>query len=122
MTASFAFMAKRIVSLSTSGAGPAIPKRDIVDREPGIQHAGDQRRDRLRESAVRALGDAHGRSADRGAGHRVLDAGFAVDNIAFGMGGGLLQKVDRDTMRFAMKATRRSSTAVRPAGLQGSGE
>jgi nicotinamide phosphoribosyltransferase len=35
---------------------------------------------------------------------RVIDAGFAIDNIAFGMGGGLLQKLDRDTMRFAMKA------------------
>lgn len=34
----------------------------------------------------------------------VIDAGFAIDNIAFGMGGGLLQKLDRDTMRFAMKA------------------
>ncbi len=28
---------------------------------------------------------------------------FAADNIAFGMGAGLLQKVDRDTERFAMK-------------------
>jgi nicotinamide phosphoribosyltransferase len=34
----------------------------------------------------------------------VIDAGFSIDNIAFGMGGGLLQKLDRDTMRFAMKA------------------
>jgi nicotinamide phosphoribosyltransferase len=34
----------------------------------------------------------------------VLDAGFSIDNIAFGMGGGLLQKVDRDTMNMAMKA------------------
>ena len=34
----------------------------------------------------------------------VGDAGFAVDNIAFGMGGGLLQLVNRDTLRFAMKA------------------
>ncbi len=32
-------------------------------------------------------------------------AGLSVDNIAFGMGGGLLQKVDRDTMKFAMKAS-----------------
>ncbi|MHA7773344.1 nicotinate phosphoribosyltransferase [Roseibium sp. M-1] len=29
---------------------------------------------------------------------------WSVDNIAFGMGGGLLQQVNRDTMRFAMKA------------------
>ena len=35
---------------------------------------------------------------------RMGDEGFAIDNIAFGMGGGLLQQVNRDTLRFAMKA------------------
>lgn len=37
--------------------------------------------------------------------------GFAADNIAFGMGGGLLQKLDRDTLKFAMK-----TSAVRIGG------
>lgn len=31
--------------------------------------------------------------------------GFSADNIAFGMGGALLQKVDRDTQKFAMKCS-----------------
>lgn len=35
---------------------------------------------------------------------RMAGEGFAIDNIAFGMGGGLLQQVNRDTLRFAMKA------------------
>jgi nicotinamide phosphoribosyltransferase len=35
---------------------------------------------------------------------RLIAEGFAIDNIAFGMGGGLLQLVNRDTLRFAMKA------------------
>ena len=35
----------------------------------------------------------------------ILEAGFSVDNIAFGMGGGLLQQVDRDTLGWAMKAS-----------------
>ncbi|MHA7818874.1 MAG: nicotinate phosphoribosyltransferase [Erythrobacter sp.] len=35
---------------------------------------------------------------------RMIQEGFAIDNIAFGMGGGLLQLVNRDTLRFAMKA------------------
>lgn len=39
-------------------------------------------------------------------------AGFSADNVAFGMGGGLLQKVDRDTMKWAMKAS-----AIRIAGV-----
>jgi len=35
----------------------------------------------------------------------VLDAGFSADNIAFGSGGGLLQKVNRDTQRMAIKCS-----------------
>ncbi|MGP5405116.1 nicotinate phosphoribosyltransferase [Psychrobacter celer] len=35
----------------------------------------------------------------------VLKAGFSADNITFGMGGGLLQQVNRDTMSWAMKAS-----------------
>lgn len=33
----------------------------------------------------------------------VLDAGFSAQNVAFGMGAGLLQKHNRDTMSFATK-------------------
>ncbi|KAF8927275.1 hypothetical protein BGZ47_002241 [Haplosporangium gracile] len=33
----------------------------------------------------------------------VLAAGYSAQNCAFGMGGGLLQKLDRDTMSFATK-------------------
>lgn len=33
----------------------------------------------------------------------VLAAGYSAENVAFGMGGGLLQKVNRDTMSFATK-------------------
>lgn len=31
--------------------------------------------------------------------------GYSADNIAFGMGGGLLQQCDRDTLQFAMKCS-----------------
>ncbi len=31
--------------------------------------------------------------------------GWSADNIAFGMGGALLQKVDRDTQKFAFKCS-----------------
>ncbi|KAI1316216.1 hypothetical protein EDD11_010326 [Mortierella claussenii] len=33
----------------------------------------------------------------------VLAEGFSADNVAFGMGGGLLQKLNRDTLSFATK-------------------
>ncbi|TDQ61815.1 nicotinamide phosphoribosyltransferase [Maritalea mobilis] len=34
----------------------------------------------------------------------MIEKGWAVDNVAFGMGGGLLQAVSRDSYQFAMKA------------------
>lgn len=33
------------------------------------------------------------------------EAGLSASNIAFGQGGGLLQQIDRDTLKFAMKAS-----------------
>jgi nicotinamide phosphoribosyltransferase len=35
----------------------------------------------------------------------LMDQGFSIDNIAFGMGGELLQTPNRDTLKFAMKAS-----------------
>lgn len=36
-----------------------------------------------------------------------METGFAASNLVFGMGGGLLQKVNRDTQRFAFKCSAR---------------
>ncbi len=33
------------------------------------------------------------------------NAGYSADNVAFGQGGGLLQQVNRDTLKFAMKCS-----------------
>ncbi len=35
----------------------------------------------------------------------VMNAGWSADNLAFGSGGGLLQKVNRDTAKFAFKCS-----------------
>ncbi|WP_306117278.1 MULTISPECIES: nicotinate phosphoribosyltransferase [unclassified Roseitalea] len=37
----------------------------------------------------------------------MVERGWSAENLAFGMGAGLLQKVNRDTLRFAMKANAR---------------
>jgi len=37
--------------------------------------------------------------------HVIERHGFSTENVAFGMGGGLLQKLDRDTQKFAMKCS-----------------
>lgn len=36
---------------------------------------------------------------------RITSAGYATDNVAFGMGGGLLQQLNRDTQKFALKCS-----------------
>ena len=36
---------------------------------------------------------------------KLKDHRYSAENLAFGMGGGLLQKVDRDTQKFAMKCS-----------------
>jgi len=37
--------------------------------------------------------------------HEMWKNQWSAENVAFGMGGGLLQKLDRDTFKFAMKAS-----------------
>ena len=46
--------------------------------------------------------------------------GFSADNIAFGMGGALLQQLDRDTQKFAMKCSAMSRTVRYEDGDLGS--
>jgi len=36
---------------------------------------------------------------------RIIALGFSAENLAFGMGGGLLQQLDRDTQKFALKCS-----------------
>lgn len=43
---------------------------------------------------------------------RAMAAGFSVENLVFGMGGGLLQKVNRDTQRFAFKSSAQKRSGV----------
>mgnify|MGYP002654550598 CR=1 FL=1 len=40
----------------------------------------------------------------------MMGAGYSIDNIAFGMGGGLLQAWNRDTLKYAMKASAREDS------------
>ena len=56
--------------------------------------------------AVRVIqGDGVDPLSIRAVLERMRADGFAIDNIAFGMGGALLQKVNRDTFSWAMKAS-----------------
>lgn len=49
--------------------------------------------------------------------NRLEERGWSAENLAFGMGGGLLQKLNRDTLRFAMKANARLDVEGRWTGV-----
>ena len=50
-------------------------------------------------------GDGVNEQSIRAILQRLKDNGFSASNIAFGIGGALLQKIDRDTLKFAYKAS-----------------
>lgn len=49
--------------------------------------------------------DGIGRRSIKGILEAVMNRGWSADNVAFGCGAGLLQDVNRDVIRFAMKAS-----------------
>ncbi|MEN9432681.1 MAG: hypothetical protein RLZZ422_270 [Pseudomonadota bacterium] len=56
--------------------------------------------------AVRVIqGDGVDINSITGILDNIKATGFSTENVAFGMGAGLLQKVNRDTLSFAMKAS-----------------
>ncbi len=50
-------------------------------------------------------GDGVNQASIRAILQRLKNEGFSASNIAFGIGGSLLQKIDRDTLRFAYKCS-----------------
>ncbi|KXZ56944.1 hypothetical protein GPECTOR_1g851 [Gonium pectorale] len=74
-------------------------------------HAADKVFGSVRNSkgfkVIRGCGVIQGDGIDLGTMQQIAKAveadGYAADNVSYGMGGGLLQKVNRDTMSFATK-------------------
>jgi nicotinamide phosphoribosyltransferase len=61
---------------------------------------------RVLDPSVRVIqGDGMSPDTIRELFQAVTDAGWSAENISVGMGGGLLQHVNRDTQRFAMKCS-----------------
>ena len=53
---------------------------------------------------------------------RITGAGYATDNLAFGMGGALLQQLNRDTQKFALKCSAARIDGTVDRRLQGPGD
>lgn len=83
---------------------------DVVPRILRLQHAafGAVRNDKgyLKINNVGIIqGDGVDHMSIKGLLGKVLAMGFSADNVIFGSGGALLQKVNRDTFKFAQKVS-----------------
>ena len=88
---------------------PTVVPIDTVDMLGEIfGHSNNAKGFKVLNSAVRVIqGDGVTPDSIKIILDRLMERGWSAENIAFGMGGGLLQKVNRDTLRFAMKANGR---------------
>jgi nicotinic acid phosphoribosyltransferase len=59
-----------------------------------------------RDEAVKLLwGDGINHDSVVKIANHIIEAGYSLENIVFGSGGALLQQMNRDTMKFAMKCS-----------------
>ena len=91
---------------------PTVVPIDTIDMLGEIfGHATNAKGYKVLDSAVRVIqGDGVTPDTISIILDRMMERGWSAENIAFGMGGGLLQRVNRDTLRFAMKANGRQDT------------
>ena len=101
-------MGGTLVVRSDSGDPTVVPV-DTVDMLGGIfGHSVNAKGFKVLDPSVRVIqGDGVTPETIRIILDRLMERGWSAENIAFGMGAGLLQKVNRDTLRFAMKANAR---------------
>ena len=74
--------------------------------DEGFGHTVNSKGYRVLHPAVRVIqGDGIDHQSIRSILWKMEMNGYSADNVAFGQGGGLLQHVNRDTMKFAMKCS-----------------
>jgi len=77
---------------------------ELLGRQFG--HSVNSKGYRVLHPSVRLIqGDGIDVHSIEGILQRLTGSGWSAENVAFGMGGGLLQQLDRDTLKFAMKCS-----------------
>lgn len=96
----------RLVVRPDSGHPPTVVREVVEALAIAFGFSTNGRGYRVLHPAVRVI---QGDGVDPERIHEILQvlarAGFSAENVAFGMGGALLQRLDRDTHGFAMKAS-----------------
>ena len=102
-----------VVIRPDSGDPETIPVEVVKALADAYGTTVNQKGFRVLPACVRVIqGDGINEASLRVILKNLLAAGFSAENLTFGMGGGLLQQVDRDTMKWAMKASAVSRNGV----------
>jgi nicotinamide phosphoribosyltransferase len=95
-----------VVIRPDSGNPPDIVLETVQRLDAAFGSSENRKGYKVLNNAVRVIqGDGINVASLREILTKLTNAGYSADNVAFGMGGGLLQQLDRDTLKFAMKAS-----------------
>jgi nicotinamide phosphoribosyltransferase len=92
-----------VVIRPDSGDPPTIVRRTLEQLDAAFGHTLNSKGYRVLNHVRVIQGDGINAVSIREILARVLQGGYSASNITFGMGGALLQQVNRDTQKFAMK-------------------
>lgn len=93
-----------IVIRPDSGHPPSVVLRALQDLEKAFGSKVNSKGYRVLNNVRVVQGDGITEESIPEIIETFMNAGFSATNVAFGMGGGLLQQMDRDTHQFAYKA------------------
>ncbi|MDL1896745.1 nicotinate phosphoribosyltransferase [Anaerolineae bacterium CFX7] len=86
-----------------SGDPPTIVRRTLERLDAAFGHTLNAKGYRVLNHVRVIQGDGINQNSIRAILQNALDGGYSATNLTFGMGGALLQQLNRDTQKFAMK-------------------
>lgn len=104
-----------VVIRPDSGDPPLIVRRTLEQLDAAFGHTINSKGYRVLNHVRVIQGDGINQSSIRAILNTALDGGYSATNLTFGMGGALLQQVNRDTQKFAMKLSQATINGERVA-------
>ncbi len=86
-----------------SGDPPTIVRRTLEQLDAAFGHMVNTKGYRVLNHVRVIQGDGINQNSIRAILQNVMEGGYSATNVTFGMGGALLQQLNRDTQKFAMK-------------------
>lgn len=86
-----------------SGDPPTIVRRTLEQLDAAFGHTVNSKGYRVLNHVRVIQGDGINQNSIRAILQHAMDGGYSATNVTFGMGGALLQQLNRDTQKFAMK-------------------